>query len=268
MSNNENNDKDSNKDLDLESNSLQWNSNIDNLLAEWCDEAKCFEWMHAKSYDINYKTARGFLVSINLLTAISGLSNVIAGGYDINGFKISWIFGSISVLVSSLNILQDKLGYQLLADTHKRLSGQWSKIILKIEEIILLPYGSRQDCKTFLKFIKKDINTVTLEGNSLISDKVRDACFNKFKDVTNFNIPDVCGHMEHTQTFSNSTIYNDLKTPNQSPHFSKKVLEKIISSKKSENSSTSTTPNVALVPLQENNNSKNTPLLTSVKVDN
>ena len=39
-------------------------------------------------------------------------------------------------------------------------------------------------------------------------------------------------------------------------------------SKKSENSSTSTTPKISLIPLQENNNSKNTPLLTSVKVDN
>ena len=143
MSNNENNDKESSKDLDLESNSLQWNHNIDNLLAEWCDEAKCFEWMHAKSFDINYKTARRFLVSINLLTAVTGLGNVIAGGYTAGGFQIAWIFGSISVLVSSLNLLADKLGYQARADTHKRLSGQWSKIILRIEEIIILPYSSR-----------------------------------------------------------------------------------------------------------------------------
>jgi hypothetical protein len=265
MSNNENNDKDSNKDLDLESNSLQWSSGIDNLLAEWCDEAKCFEWMHAESYDINYKTARKFLVSINLLTAISGLSNVIAGGYSVNGFQISWIFGSISVLVSSLNMLQDKLGYQQTAETHKRLSGQWSKIILKIQEIVILPYGSRQDCKTFLKFIKKDINAVTLEGNSLISDKVRNDCYNKFKDVKNFNIPDVCGQLEHTKTFANNSIYNDLKTPNTSPKFTNKTLDKIISSK---NLFNNTTPKASAKSLQENDNTKNTPLLNSVKIDN
>jgi hypothetical protein len=251
MSNNENNDKESSKDLDLESSSLQWSSNIDNLLAEWCDEAKCFEWMHAESYDINYKTARKFLVSINLLTAISGLSNVIAGGYSVNGFQVAWIFGSISVLVSSLNMLQDKLGYQLTADNHKRLSGQWSKIILKIEEIIILPYTSRQDCKTFLKFIKKDINSATLEGNSLLSDKIRDACYKEFQNIQNFNIPDICGHMEHTKTYSNTLIYNDIKTPNTSPKFTNKKLDKIISS----------------TNLQENDNIRSTPLL-SVKIDN
>ena len=250
MSHNDNTDKDSNKDLDLESSNLQWSSNIDNLLAEWCDEAKCFEWMHAESYDINYKTARKLLVSINLLTAISGISNVIVGGYTYYGFQISWVFGSISVLISSLNMLQDKLGYQQTADIHKRLAGQWSKIILKIEEIVILPYGSRQDCKTFLKYIKKDINAATLEGNSLISDKIRDACNNKFKDIPKFNMPDICGHMEHTHTFSQTTIYNN--------------------NKKSNNSSPEISPKNSSNPLQKSKddlNNSSTPLL-SVKVEN
>ena len=53
---------------DLESSVLSWNANIDKLLAKWCDQAKCFEWMHSESYDYTSKRARSFMISINLLT--------------------------------------------------------------------------------------------------------------------------------------------------------------------------------------------------------
>jgi hypothetical protein len=53
--------------------------------------------------------------------------------------------------------------------------------------------------------------------------------------------------MEHTKTYS---IYNDLKTPNTSPKFTKKTIQK------------------SSEPLQENDNTRSTPLLSSVKIDN
>ena len=103
-------DKISNSNEQEEVDGLNWNPSIDTLLASWCDNAKCFEWMHTEAYSLSSKKTKIFMISINLLTALSGLSNVIVGGYTINGFQISWVFGGISILVSSLNMLQDKLG--------------------------------------------------------------------------------------------------------------------------------------------------------------
>jgi len=199
---------DSPKDTELDNHELNWNPSIDNLLANWCDNAKCFEWMHAESYDGNYLAARRFMISINVLTAIAGVSNIIAGNFTIpdSVFQVSWIFGGISIGISTLNMLQDKLGYQQTADLHRRYQSQWSIIISKIEEILCLPLKARRDCKTFLKMIKVDINQVSLDGNSLICEKIRKACYNKFKNVPNFDIPEVCGMMYHTG------IYNEVKS--------------------------------------------------------
>ena len=83
---------------------------------------------------------------------------------------------------------------------------QWALIISKIEEMICLPYNARRDCKTFLKMIKADINQVSLDGNSLIPEKIRDECFEKFKDIENFKIPEICGKMSHT------VIFNEIST--------------------------------------------------------
>jgi len=185
-------------DKDIESTGLAWNPNIDAMLASWCDHAKCYEWMHTESYSFYDTRAKQFMISINALTAVSGVSNVIAGGYTVNGFQVAWIFGAISIFASTLNILQDKLGYQTSAILHRGLSTDWAKIRAQLEEILTIPYGGRKDCRTFLKFIKTDINTAMAEG-SIIPKNIREECFKKFKDVEHFDIPDICGQVEHTR---------------------------------------------------------------------
>jgi hypothetical protein len=180
-----------------------WDSSIDSMLASWCDNAKCFEWMHTEASAICDTTARTFMITINSLTALAGLSNVIAGGYSVDGFQIAWIFGGISILASTLNLLQDKLGYQQSAIIHKKLSQQWASIRLTIEEVITIPYSGRKDCKTFLKYLRGDINKATQEGSSIIPKDIRMSCYNKFKVIDKFDIPDICGKMEHTRIIIN-----------------------------------------------------------------
>jgi hypothetical protein len=193
-----------------EGNNLSWTNDIDILLAGWCDNAKCFEWMHTESNSLFAKRAKIFMITINLLTAFSGLSNVIAGGININGFQISWLFGGISIFVSTLNMLQDKLAYQQASVKHEKFASAWGIIRNKIEEIVSLPISARRDCKTFLRYIKADINQVSLDGNSLIPKEIRLACYNNFKDVVDFDIPDICGQMEHTKVYINKQKYTPL----------------------------------------------------------
>jgi hypothetical protein len=114
-----------------------WNVGVETMLAGWCDEAKCFEWMHTLSFSYFDKRARGLTIASNVLTAISGISNIMAGGVSVGGFQLSWVFGTLSVVISITNMLQDKLGYQQKADLHRRYQSQWSIIISKIEDLNL-----------------------------------------------------------------------------------------------------------------------------------
>jgi hypothetical protein len=81
---------------------------------------------------------------------------------------------------------------------HKRLAAEWASIRTHLEEIITIPYSGRKDCKTFLKLIKTAINTTAIEG-SMIPKHIRDACYEKFNNIDQFDIPDICGQMEHTR---------------------------------------------------------------------
>jgi len=198
---------------------MQWTKEIDLLLAGWCDNAKCFEWMHIMASEEYDRKAKKFMIAINMMTAISGVSNIMAGGYEINGFQISWLFGTISVITSTLNIIQNKLAYQTLAESHKKTAMQWRRIITKIEEVVILPPSTRTVCKPFMKYIRNDINHATLDGDNLIPIHIRELCFEKFKNVSNFDIPDVCGQVEHTTVY-NHTKNDDISSPLISPRIS------------------------------------------------
>ena len=182
---------------------LQWNRNAEQMLARWCDQSKCFEWMHAECYAEFAKKAQRLMITIIVLGSFSGLSNVIAGNYEYDGFKMSYLFGSISIFVGMLSVLQDKLAYQTKANDFLQYSNEWSIIRLNIEEEINLPVSSRQNCGTFLKFIRKSINQVYLNGTPKILSHIKQKCYNKFKDIKDFDVPDACGSIEH------SLVYNE-----------------------------------------------------------
>lgn len=178
-----------------------WNPNVDLMLAKWCDEAKCFEWMHTEGFSYFDKRARGLAIASNVLTAISGVSNIMAGGVSVNGFQLSWAFGTLSVVISITNMLQEKLGYATKSVEHNHYATQWGAIRRKIEEQVYIPPESRKDCGTFLKYLRADINQVSVDGNSMIPDFIRDACNQKFSKIQEFDIPDICGNMEHTKIY-------------------------------------------------------------------
>jgi hypothetical protein len=185
---------------------IKWDSSIDTLLAKWCDNAKCFEWMHSETSSLYENRSKLFMITSNCVTAFAGISNVISGGYNSDGFQISWFFGGLSILISTLNVIQDKLGYAQRSTSHSKAASAWSMITRKIEEIVSLPYSARKDCRTFMKYIKADITTAMLD-NSIIPAHIKKECYERFKTVEKFDIPDICGQIEHTK------IYIDLKEP-------------------------------------------------------
>ena len=178
-----------------------WSSEIDQLLAAWCDNAKCYEWMHTEAFSLFDRRSKQFMITVNCLTAVAGASNMIAGGINLDGFQLAWVFGGISIAASTLNILQDKLGYQASSQLHRKLASDWATVRSKIEEVITIPYSGRKDCKTFLKYVKADINKATADGSSLIPKRIREECYEKFRLIPDFDIPDICGQMEHTRIF-------------------------------------------------------------------
>ena len=160
--------------------------------------------MHTEAYAMYNARTRVIMITINVLTAFGGLSNVIAGGQTVNGFQFAWIFGSLSILITLFNMLQEKLAYAQMAADFNQYSINWGSISRKIVEELAIPPVSRQHCESFLKNIRQDINQVSVAGNAKIPETIRNACYKKFKNIPNFDLPDICGHIEHTRIYNTS----------------------------------------------------------------
>jgi hypothetical protein len=180
---------------------MEWSSQIECLLASWCDHAKCYIWMHSRAHDEAEKTVRWYLWIFHTLSTIAGLSNIITGDIVLGSFKISWFFGGLTIILTSLSLLQEKLGLSEKALNHRKLSLQALIIKMKLEEILSIPREARGDCKTFLRYIKSDINQSMIEKNAAIPLKIRQACLEEFSNKPNFDIPDICGQVEHTEVY-------------------------------------------------------------------
>lgn len=180
---------------------LTWDASIENMLAKWCDEAKCFEWMHTEACTSYDSHAKCLTITSNIISAIAGLLNVIAGNQVVDGFQFVWVFGSLSIVISILNMIQEKMAYASLASDFRAYSMSWGIIRRKIEEELAIPTISRKSCGTFLQSIRQDINQASMAGNLKLPQEIRDRCYAKFKTLPHFEIPEICGNMYHTTVY-------------------------------------------------------------------
>jgi hypothetical protein len=180
---------------------MEWSTQVESLLASWCDHAKCFVWMHSQAHDEAEKAVHKYLWVFHSLSTIAGLSNVITGDISIGSFKVAWIFGGLTIILTSLSLLQEKLGFNEKMLNHRKLALQALVIKMKLEEILSIPREARGDCKSFIRYIKGDINQSFVEKNAAIPRHIRDACLTEFSKISQFDIPDVCGQVEHTTVY-------------------------------------------------------------------
>lgn len=188
---------------------LQWSPQIDRMLADWCDEAKCFEWMHSESYSRYSKRATVMTIGSNITISLTGIANLVLGVTVSDATTTSMIFGCVSIGIGVVNMIREQFGWTTLANNYKVSAKQWSEISRKVQEQLVIPPTARKDCATFLKYIKQDM-TLASEHNSNLPKDIRQKCFEKFKSIPDFNVPDICGQIEHTAVYIEQPLQQPL----------------------------------------------------------
>jgi len=123
----------------------------------------------------------------------------------------STILGCVSIAISIISMLEDKFDWITMANNFKQASVQWSNVSRKLEEQLAVPPNGRKDCSTFLKYIKQDITMVSAT-NYMIPKDIRIKCMEKFGKIPDFDVPDICGQVEHTSVYVEEPVH-PLKVP-------------------------------------------------------
>lgn len=188
------------------SSGLQWSPSIDTMLANWCDQSKSFEWMNTEAYSRYSVRSTAMSITVNISIALSGVANLIVGTAQLSSTAVpsSTILGCVSIAISIISMLEDKFDWITMANNFKQASVQWSNVSRKLEEQLAVPPGGRKDCGTFLKYIKQDMTTVSAT-NYMIPKDIRTKCMEKFSKIPDFDVPDICGQVEHTSVYVEPT---------------------------------------------------------------
>ena len=205
---------------------LQWNKTIDKMMANWCDQSKSFNWMHTQAYSRYSKRAIGMNIGTNIFISLTGLANLILGSTLPDPMTSSMVFGCISILVGITKMIQEQFNWTTLANDFKRSAEQWDIITRKIQEQLLIPQSCRKDCATFLKYIKQDINNASIT-NTIIPKDIRDKCKELLGQIKDFDIPDICGQIEHTIIYVADEPTNIKKEEDKPPGIKKEEDENL-----------------------------------------
>lgn len=192
---------------------LSWSPSIDRMLANWCDQSKSFEWMNTEAYSRYSVRSTSMSITVNIAIALSGVANLIVGTAQLSDTAVppSTILGCVSIAISIISMLEGKFDWITMANNFKQASVQWSNVSRKLEEQLAVPPGGRKDCSTFLKYIKQDITTVSAT-NYMIPKDIRIKCMEKFGKIPDFDVPDICGQVEHTSVYVEDPL-QPLKVP-------------------------------------------------------
>ena len=191
---------------------LQWTPAIDRMLANWCDQAKSFNWMHTHSYSRYSKRSTAMNISTNIAISLVGIVNLVLASSQVEPMTTSMVTGSVSVAIGIIKMIQEQFSWTSLAADYRNSAKKWDHVSRKIQEQVVLPYAGRKDCGTFLKYIKQDINEAS-DTNTLIPKDIRVKCNDKFGKIPDFDVPDICGQVEHTSVYVEQPPTSALQVP-------------------------------------------------------
>lgn len=190
---------------------LPWTPAIDIMLANWCDQAKSFNWMHSQAHSRYSMRSLTINICTNIAISLVGVVNLALGSAQIDSMTTSMVTGSVSIGIGIVKMIQEQFNWASLSADYRHSATKWDHISRKIQEQVVLPYTSRKDCGTFLKYIKQDINDAS-DTNTLIPRDIRNKCNDRFGKIAHFDVPDICGQVEHTSVYTEEPLKVPLLT--------------------------------------------------------
>ena len=132
-----------------------WHESIENLLAEYCDEAQVNETLHRQAFWTNRKTLTWFQLPIIILSTISGslqfLSKSISGYENI----IVTCTGSTSLFCAILSSIMSYLSLGERMKSHMEARTAWQNFYIHIKYQLKLAPVLRRPADEFMEEIKR-----------------------------------------------------------------------------------------------------------------
>lgn len=197
-------DKDKDKDKEDEIDSICsisfWTKEQEELLAEWCEKAQCYRWLHGHA---ERKFKRGhfaFTIPIIIMSTLTGTANFGVNSYvpeeHISTAQV--IIGGVNIFSGILSTLQNFLRYAENNEAHRSAGILWSKFGRNIKIELSLDRSRRKNASDFLKIYRSEYDRLIEQSPLIPEDTIKLFKKNFKKDYLEkkIHVPDVCNGLE------------------------------------------------------------------------
>ena len=184
----------------------KWTEAQEELLAEWCEKAACFRWLHSRSEKAYRRRNYSFTIPVIILSTLTGTANFAMDSFVPEEHKqiAMACVGGVNIFAGILSTLQNFLRYAELMESHRLCEVQWSKFGRNIEVELALDPKRRKPANDFLKVCRAEYDRL-IEQSPPIDDPIIAQFKHNFKD-TNIRKPDICNGLHKCKIFEQDEI--------------------------------------------------------------
>lgn len=208
---------------------LVWSDTTENLLASWCDVARCYNWLHENSYRKYDKLNYRFSIPIIVCSTLAGTASIGINGYvPENYVNIAQLcVGAVNIFTGILTTLQNFFRYAQNSQSHLSAAVGWSKLYRNVKTELALERNKRKLANDFIKITRAEYDRLMEQSPVVPSDIIQ-----KFKKSILYDekliLPDVVNNITHTDVYSdvtNDETYKSNKQKESIHKFLKKSID-------------------------------------------
>jgi len=156
---------------------ISWNDQIEELFRQTAEKSNALSMLHSSATQKYQRINTALNIPVIILSTIVGAtsmsSTVIFGGWEYG----SVIIGVISLFSGILKTVDSYFNYGQLLERHRVTSISYKKLYKILSFELSLPRHQRTNLKTFMKFIKAEMDRLLEQSPELPNDVVDE--FNK-----------------------------------------------------------------------------------------
>jgi len=215
-----------------------WKEEEENILKEWADKAKCFEWMHQKTHNIYKKKNGWFTIPVIIISTITGTANFAQERIPEDYISLYvMLIGSFNIIAGILTTIYQFLKISELNESNRVAHLSWGKFYRNIKTELVKHPLDRMSPRELLKISKEEFDRLVE-----ISPPIPQNIVNEFNKKINkessagLSKPEICDvivptHSYELTPFEREEMRKKLLAENDTPI----VIENIVKDVRLEN---------------------------------
>lgn len=219
-------------------NSIQWNTEHEEILIDWADKALCYKWLHSKNFERYNRFNILFTIPVIIMSTLTGTANFAQDRVpqDLRVYY-SMIIGGVNILAGIITTIQNFLKINQLNEAHRVSAISWDKFYRKIKVELAKSPIERQGVEIYLKNCTEEYDRLmetspnidkkiiikfkkTFQGKLLKDKKGNDVLNDTQKAFKELSKPEICDSLESVR----KSVYKE-KPKNNNLEQEKNVIE-------------------------------------------